>query len=176
MSESVEPYYLPPSHYCLSVDRMLAFKGIPAKKVYPPYHDRQELLPETGKDYAPTLIWGGKPVSWNEIPAILDRVRPDPPLLPKGQEGIARALENWGHQVLEERVWRAVATQIPRLLRTDQERRVFEEMQSAREVGSTETLTDLAGRIVSWGFKKRDPPAVSMGAGDTTHDCGHPIP
>ena len=63
-------------------------------------------------------------------PPFLDRVQPDPPPLPKRQEGIARALENWGHQVLEERVWRAVVTQIPRLLRSDQERWVFEEMQT----------------------------------------------
>lgn len=130
MSRSVELYYLPPSHYCVSADRMLAFKGIPAKKVYAPYHDRQELLRRTGQDYAPTLIWDGKPVTWDQIPAFLDRVVPDPPLVPKGQEGIARTLENWGHQVLEERVWRAVVTQVPPHLRSDAERWVFEEMQT----------------------------------------------
>jgi glutathione S-transferase len=128
--ESVELYFLPPSHYCVSADRMLAFKGIPAKKVYAPYHDRQELLRRTGQDYVPTLIWDGNPVIWSEIPAFLDRVRPDPPLLPPGQEGLALAIENWGHQVLEERVWRAVVTQIPPHLRSDAERWVFEEMQT----------------------------------------------
>jgi glutathione S-transferase len=98
--------------------------------IYAPYNDRQSLLKRTGQDYVPTLIWNGKTVTWQDIPAFLDQVRPDPPLLPPGQEGVARTLENWGHQVLEERVWRAVVTQMPKALRTESERWVFEEMQS----------------------------------------------
>jgi glutathione S-transferase len=130
MSDRVELYYLPPSHYCVSAERMLAYKGVRTKLIYAPYNDRQELLRRTGQDYVPTLIWNGKAVTWQEIPAFLDRMRPDPPLLPRGREGEARTLENWGHQVLEERVWRAVVTQMPKVLRTGAERWVFEELQT----------------------------------------------
>jgi glutathione S-transferase len=130
MARNVELYYLPVSHYCVSAERMLAFKGIRAKRRYAAYHDRQELLRRTGQDYVPTLLWEGKAVPWDEIPDFLDRVRPDPPLLPPGQEGMARTIENWGHQVLEEHVWRAVVTQVPSLLHSDEERWVFEEMQT----------------------------------------------
>jgi glutathione S-transferase len=130
MSDRVELYYLPASHYCVSAERMLAFKRIRAKTIYAPYHDRQDLLRRTGQDYVPTLMWNGKAVTWQAIPGFLDRVRPNPPLLPPGQEGVARTLENWGHEVLEARVWRAVVTQMPKVLRSEEERWVFEEMQS----------------------------------------------
>jgi glutathione S-transferase len=130
MADRVELYYLPPSHYCVSAERMLAYKGVRPKQVYAAYHDRQELLRRTGQDYVPTMIWNGKAVTWTGIPAFLDEVRPDPPLLPPGQEGLARTLENWGHQVLEERVWRAVVTQVPKVLKSEEERWVFEEMQT----------------------------------------------
>jgi glutathione S-transferase len=130
MVATPELYYLPISHYCVSAERMMAFKGIRAKKVYAAYHDRQELLRRTGQDYVPTLIWKGKPITWTEIPAFLDRMHPEPALNPAGQAGLARTLQNWGHQVLEERVWRAVVTQAPKVLRSDEERWVFEEMQT----------------------------------------------
>jgi len=130
MADAVQLYYLPISHYCVSAERMLAYKGVRPKRIYAAYHDRQELLQRTGQDYVPTLIWNGTAVTWTEIPGFLDRVRPDPRLLPPGQEGLARTLENWGHQVLEERVWRAVVTQAPKVLRSDAERWVFEEMQT----------------------------------------------
>jgi len=130
MADTAELYYLPISHYCVSAERMLAFKGIRTKRVYAAYHDRQELLHRTGQDFVPTLLWKGQTVTWKEIPEFLDRIRPDPPLLPPGQEGLARTLENWGHQVLEERVWRAVVTQAPKFLHSDAERWVFEEMQT----------------------------------------------
>jgi glutathione S-transferase len=130
MPDRVELYYLAPSHYCVSVERMLAYKGVRPKIVYAPYHDRQELLQRTGQDYVPTLIWNGKAVTWKEIPAFLDQVRPEHPLVPPGQEGLAETLENWGHQVLEERVWRAVVSQMPKVLQTEAERWVFEEIQT----------------------------------------------
>jgi glutathione S-transferase len=125
-----ELYYEPVSHYCVSAERMLAFKGIRAKQIYAAYHDRQELIRRTGQDYVPTLLWNGRAVTWDRIPGFLDKVRPDPPLLPQGQAALARALEEWGHLVIEERVWRAVVTQVPPTFRTDEERWVFEEMQT----------------------------------------------
>jgi glutathione S-transferase len=130
MPDQVELYFLPASHYCVSVERMLAYKGVRAKLLYAPYHDRQELLQRTGQDYVPTLIWKGRPVTWPHIPQFLDEKVPDRPLVPAGQAGLAQTLENWGHQVLEERVWRAVVTQMPKMLKTDEERWVFEEMQT----------------------------------------------
>jgi glutathione S-transferase len=130
MTDQVELYYLPPSHYCVCAERALAYKGVQPKLIYAAYHDRQELLQRTGQDYVPTLIWNGKAVTWQAIPKFLDHVVPEPPLLPPGQEGLAETLENWGHQVLEERVWRAVVTRVPQLFQSEAERWVFEEMQT----------------------------------------------
>ncbi|MCI4336410.1 MAG: glutathione S-transferase family protein [Thermoplasmata archaeon] len=118
------------SHYCVSAERMLAFKGIRPRLVRVPYHDKQALIRATGQDYVPALKWGDEFVAWNDIPRWLDRKSPRPLLFPPGQEGLAETLENWGHQVLEERVWRAVVTQVPPMLADDHERWVFEEMQS----------------------------------------------
>jgi len=130
MSDRVELFTSPISHYCVSAERMLAFKGVGWTSVYTPYHDRQELLRRTGQDYLPALLWGGRFVRWDEIPEFLERTIPRPSLFPDGRAALARAIENWGHQVIEERVWRAVVTQVPPLLRTAHERWVFEEMQT----------------------------------------------
>lgn len=130
MVEKVRLYVHPISHYCVSAERMLRFKRVRFEPVYTPYHDHQALLTASGQDYIPTLAWNGTFVTWSEIPSFLDRVRPKPPLTPAGKAGLARALENWGHQVLEERVWRAVVTRVPPVLKSDQERWVFEEMQT----------------------------------------------
>ncbi len=123
-------YAMPISHYCVSADRMLAFKGVPFRTVYVPYHDKRELIEATGQDYVPTLVWGGKPILWHDIPDFLERTKPRPTLYPRKQKGLAEVLENWGHQVLEERVWRYVVTKVPPVLQDDQERWVFEEMQT----------------------------------------------
>ncbi len=129
MPPKVRLYSLPISHYCVSAERMLAFKGVPTEIVPAAYHTRQELLRRTGQDYVPTLLWGRRTVLWHEIPEFLDRVRPEPSLHPAGQEALARAIENWGHQVVEERVWRVVVTEVPPVLSSDDERWVFEELQ-----------------------------------------------
>lgn len=131
-SMSVRPtlYTMPISHYCVAAERMLAYKGIAARSVRVPYHDKRELLRRTGQDYVPALIWNGTFVPWAEIPRWLDSKVPAPALFPPGAEGLAAALEDWGHQVLEERVWRAVVTHIPPVLADDHERWVFEEMQT----------------------------------------------
>jgi glutathione S-transferase len=123
-------YSMPISHYCVSADRMLAFKGVDFDTRDVPYHDKQELIKATGQDYVPTLVWAGRPVLWHDIAEFLEKVRPRPTLYPDGQKGLAVALEHWGHQVLEERVWRYVVTKIPAVLKTDEEKWVFEEMQT----------------------------------------------
>ena len=121
-----EPY----SHYCVAAERMLAFKKIAFESVYVPYHDKRELIAASGQDYVPTLFWEGKPVFWYDLPDFLEKVRPEPTLYPWGQKGLAVVLEHWGHQVLEERVWRYAVTKVPPRLRDDHERWVFEEMQT----------------------------------------------
>src|SRR6266566_4887121 len=101
-------YSMPISHYCISADRVLAFKGVPFDTRYVPYHDKSELIKATGQDYVPTLVWEGKPVMWSDIPDFLEKAQPKPTLYPWGKKGLATTLEHWGHQVLEERVWRYV--------------------------------------------------------------------
>ncbi|HKW42817.1 MAG TPA: glutathione S-transferase family protein [Thermoplasmata archaeon] len=123
-------YSMDISHYCVAAERMLAFKGIAFDKRYVPYHDKTELIKATGQDYVPTLIYDGKTVMWYDIPEVLERAQPKPTLYPWGQKGLATAMEHWGHQVIEERVWRYVVTKIPPVLHDDQERWVFEEMQT----------------------------------------------
>ena len=123
-------YSMPISHYCICADRTLAFKGVKFETVKVPYHDKQDLIKATGQDYVPTLVWDGNPVMWHEIPDFLEAVNPKPTLYPWNQKGLATITENWGHQVLEERVWRYVVTKVPPVLGSDQERWVFEEMQT----------------------------------------------
>jgi glutathione S-transferase len=123
-------FTFPFSHYCVSVERMLSFKGLPYRPVRVGYHDRQELIRATRQDYIPALISGGRVVLWHQIPDFLENLRPTPSLYPGGQKALAVLLENWAHQVLEERVWRAVVTRVPPRLASEEERWVFEEMQS----------------------------------------------
>jgi glutathione S-transferase len=123
-------YSMPISHYCVCADRTLAFKGASFDTVHVPYHDKTELIKATGQDYVPTLMWNGTPVMWYDIPDFLEKTTPKPTLYPWGQRGLAATLENWGHQVLEERVWRYAVTKVPAVLRDDRERWVFEEMQT----------------------------------------------
>src|SRR3989442_14561139 len=123
-------YSMPISHYWVCADRTLAFKGVSFDTKYVPYHDKRALIKATGQDYVPTLVWDGKPVMWHDISDCLEREHPKPTLYPWGQKGLAATLENWGHQVLEERVWRYVVTKVPPVLRDDHERWVFEEMQT----------------------------------------------
>lgn len=123
-------YGYPISHYCVSAERMLAFKGIPFDPVYVPYHDKRELIRATGQDYVPALVWNGTVVTWEQIPDFLEDRRPDPTLYPERTRGVAKTLEDWGHQVLEERVWRCVVTRVPSLLTDEVERWVFEELQT----------------------------------------------
>ncbi|HZY92280.1 MAG TPA: glutathione S-transferase family protein [Thermoplasmata archaeon] len=129
----------PISHYCVAVDRMLAYKRLSARAVLVSYHDKRELLERTGQDFVPALLSGRRVVRWWEISDFLERLRPSPALYPAGREGLARVLENWGHQVLEERVWRAVVTRAAETFHDPVERWVFEELQT-RSRGTFELL------------------------------------
>ena len=75
-------YSMPISHYCISADRMLAFKRVPFDTRYVPYHDKTELIKATGQDYVPTLVWDGKPVMWYDIPDFLERQKASPTFYP----------------------------------------------------------------------------------------------
>ncbi|HYM39853.1 MAG TPA: glutathione S-transferase family protein [Thermoplasmata archaeon] len=130
MASRPKLYTEPFSHYCVAAERMLAFKKIAFDPVDVPYHDKRALIAATGQDYVPTLVWEGKPVFWYDIPDFLEARVPKPTLYPRGQKGLAIVLEHWGHQVLEERVWRYVVTKVLPKLRDDHERWVFEEMQT----------------------------------------------
>ncbi|MGC2288887.1 MAG: glutathione S-transferase family protein [Thermoplasmata archaeon] len=123
-------YGYPISHYCVSAERMLAFKGISCNPVYVSYHDKRALIKATGQDYVPALTWNEKVVTWEGIPDFLESQQPEPTLFPRGTRGLVRTLENWGHQVLEERVWRYVVTRVPPLFKDEVERWTFEELQS----------------------------------------------
>ena len=121
---------MPISHYCVSVDRMIAFKGLSVEPVTVPYHDKTQLVADTAQDYVPALVWDGAVVPWTKIPGFLESVQPSPTLYPGGWGPVARVLEHWGHQFLEERVWRAVVTEVPATFQDTRERWVFEEMQN----------------------------------------------
>jgi glutathione S-transferase len=109
---------------------MLAFKGVDFETTVVPYHDKTDLIAVTGQDYVPTLMWDGTPVLWYDIPDFLERAKPEPTFYPWGQKGLAAAIEQWSHAVTEEKVWRYVVTKIPPVLGSEQERWVFEEMQT----------------------------------------------
>lgn len=123
-------FSMPISHYCVSANRVLAFKKVAFRIEDVPYHDKRKLIAATGQDYVPALVWDGTNVPWFRIPEFLEEKVPEPTLYPDGQKGLATALENWGHNVLEERVWRYVVTKVPAILHDDHERWVFEEMQT----------------------------------------------
>ena len=130
MASRPKLFSMPISHWCVSADRMLAFKGVQVETVDVPYHDRRELIAATGQDYVPTLLWDGKPVMWYEIPDFLEAEKPTPTLYPNGEKGLATAIEQWSHAIVEEKVWRYVVTKVPPVLHDDHERWVFEEMQT----------------------------------------------
>ncbi|MCI4363661.1 MAG: glutathione S-transferase C-terminal domain-containing protein [Thermoplasmata archaeon] len=123
-------YYQPISHYCVSAERMLAYKRIRYQLVHVPYHDRRNLIAATHQDYLPAWVEGRSVVRWDALADHFEKLAPRPTLYPARSRGLARALENWGHQVVEERVWRYVVTEVGAKLQGEPERWVFEELQS----------------------------------------------
>lgn len=122
-------YDLPLSHYAAKVKRILAYKRIPFETEYAPYHDRQQLLAISGQDYIPYLLWEDEGVLWHEIPDFLEGKVPEPTLYPAGTRNVARMLEHWAHNVVEEHVWRVVAPDARKTFEDPKEAWVFEEMQ-----------------------------------------------
>lgn len=117
------------SHYVVKVKRILAFKGIPFEYEYAPYHDRQELLKVSGQDYVPYLLWEDEGVAWYDIPDFLETKVPTPSLYPRGQRHLAKILEAWAHETVEELAWRVVAPDARKVFDDPREAWVFEELQ-----------------------------------------------
>lgn len=130
MAAPVRLFYGPWSHYAVCAELQLAMKGLDADLVVVPYHDKTELIAATGQDYIPALDWHGTVVPWTDIPSFLEKEQPVPSLYPPGQKGVATLLERWGHDVLEEKVWRYAVAKVPETISDPRERWVFEEIQN----------------------------------------------
>lgn len=122
-------YGLDLSHYAVKVKRILAYKGIPYQEEYAPYHDRQDLLAVSGQDYVPYLLWEDKGVAWYDIADFLEAQKPTPTLYPQGQRHVARMLESWAHDLVEEMAWRIAAPGARKTFADPREAWVFEELQ-----------------------------------------------
>lgn len=120
------------SHYVVKVKRILEHKGIPYEYEYAPYHDRQDLLAVSGQDYVPYLLWEDQGVTWPDIADFLEEKRPSPTIYPGGQRQIAKILEGWAHDVVEEMAWRVAAPGARKTFKDPREAWVFEEMQIRR--------------------------------------------
>lgn len=126
---SVVLYGLDLSHYVIKAKRILAYKGIKYDYEYAPYHDRQDLLKVSGQDYVPTLLWEEEVVLWSDIADFVEAKKPTPTLYPKGSRDLARIIESWAHNVVEEASWRVVAPDARKTFKDPREAWVFEEMQ-----------------------------------------------
>lgn len=125
-------YDLPISHYCVKAKRILEYKGIPFETEYAPYHDRQDLLAVSGQDYVPYLLLEDKGYLWHEIPDALEKAKPTPTIFPKGQAGLARILDRWAHDVVEEAAWKVVCADAEKTFQDPRERWVFVELQERK--------------------------------------------
>lgn len=117
------------SHHCVKARKLLDWKGIDYETREVGYHDKRELLKASGQDYVPFLQWDGEGVRWHDLVSFVERKVPEPSAFPPGMEGQARIVEQWAHDILEERVWRYVVADVPPTFKDDLERWVFEEIQ-----------------------------------------------
>lgn len=128
-SRPVDLYHLACSHYCEKARRILEYKKIPFRLVNVPYHDHEEVLRLSGQDYVPLLHTAdGANVLWSAIPDWAEALVPTPTLYPAGR-AIARMLDHWAHNVIEESVWQLVVPRMPATFADSQERWIFEELQ-----------------------------------------------
>lgn len=127
------------SHHCVKAAKLLNFKGIRYTTKEVGYHDKRELLKASGQDYVPWLQWGTQGVPWHEIVDFVEKQAPTPTAFPQGTQGQARIVEQWAHDILEERVWRYAVPDFGQVFKDDVERWVFEEIQFWKR-GSMESL------------------------------------
>lgn len=177
MAPSVRLFYGPWSHYCVCAELQLALKGVKATIVPVPYHDKTALIDATGQDYIPALDWEGQTVAWGDIAGFLEKTVSTPTLFPWGQVGVATILERWGHQVLEERVWRYAVTRVAGTFADPRERWVFEMTQershgpfAVLESRRAEFLADLSEEL-AWVDRALDGRDWLLGK-PSLADCG----
>ena len=132
-------YDLPISHYCVKAKAILGYKGVPFETERAPYNDRQDLLAVSGQDYVPYLLWEDQGVAWYDIPDFVEKKAPSPTLYPDGSRTLARILDHWAHEVVEEAVWKVVVPDAEKTFEDPRERWVFVEMQE-RKRGSLDVM------------------------------------
>lgn len=187
-------YDLPISHYCVKAKAILGYKGIAFETEYAPYHDRQDLLAVSGQDYVPYLLWEDQGVVWSGIPDFLEAKKPEPTIYPGGQEHVAKMLESWAHNVVEEMAWRYVCSDAPATFQDPRERWVFVELQE-RKRGSldlmaqrkpeflrdlVDTLAPLEARLAESSYVLGEAPSLAdfalYGALNPLPFTGNPLP
>lgn len=145
-------FYLAPSHYCEKARKILEFKKIPFELANVPYGNHRQVIRETGQDYVPAIVRSdGKPVLWPDIADWAEATKPEPTLYPgnaKEMRARTRIAEHWAHQVVEEAVWKYVASDVPKVLEDEQERWIFVEMQE-RKRGPLELMAQRKGEFLS---------------------------
>lgn len=117
------------SHHCVKARKLLAHKGVDFDIVQVGYHDKRALLKASGQDYVPFLQWDGEGATWDKLVDFVEAKVPEPSAFPEGQKGQARIVEQWAHDILEERVWRYVVPDFSNVFKDDVEQWVFEEIQ-----------------------------------------------
>lgn len=187
-------YDLPLSHYCVKVKRILEHKGIAYDTERAPYHDRQDLLAVSGQDYVPYLLWEDEGVVWPEIPDFLEKKVPEPTIYPGGTRNLARIMEHWAHNVVEEAVWKFVVADAVKTFDDPREAWVFEEMQTRSRgplelmkqrqpeflQGVVKTLAPVEDRLTESRYLLGDAPSLAdfalYGAVWPIHFTGNAIP
>lgn len=134
-------YGLDLSHYVIKTKKILEYKGIPFEYEYAPYHDRQDLIRVSGQDYVPYLLWEDEGVAWDKIPDFLETKKPAPTIYPNGSRNLARMLENYAHDVIEEMGWRVCAPDARKTFKDPREAWVFEELQVRKRGDMDEMAT-----------------------------------
>lgn len=128
----VDLYHLAPSHYCEKARRILEYKKIPFRLVNVPYGNHDEVIRVSGQDYVPLIHTpDGTNITWSDIPDWAEAVAPSPTLYPNGR-AVARLLDHWMHNVIEESVWQVVVPAMSKTMADPHEAWVFEEMQTRK--------------------------------------------
>ncbi len=131
-SRPVELYHLAFSHYCEKARRILEYKKIPFRLVNVPYGDHDAVIRVSGQDYVPLIrTTEGASVTWGEIADWAEEQVSTPTLYPAGRP-LARILDHWAHNIVEEAAWVVALPRMAATLSDPHEAWIFEEMQMRR--------------------------------------------
>ncbi|MEA2287844.1 MAG: glutathione S-transferase [Solirubrobacteraceae bacterium] len=103
----VDLYVVPGSHPCAAVERALALKHVPYRRIElpPPLHAPVAKLRFGARTVPAAVLPGGERVSGSmAIMRRLDEIAPEPPLFPRGDEEARRLVERaeeWGDEVFQ---------------------------------------------------------------------------